>query len=222
MTEKRKSSNCNTTYNRNFSCHMIFWDIEYWWHDISNRIEYRDTGGILCAVSAAEMCGQERFREHAREPRHTLLRIRACVCRRIRKSGQCGWVLKRMPMCRKLILSGGRERCIALSCRHLKVVMSLTANTANGKTWHGSCADACGCGQYFWQKRKCLRPHISHLQWRASIATAATACRVIKRTTYEVVACLRTPIFPSNYGLRSACILYTRAYYNGVFMVAII
>jgi len=43
-----------------------------------------------------------------------------------------------------------------------------------GKIGYQSSADACRRRRYFWRKRKCLRPHISHLQWRASIATAAT------------------------------------------------
>ena len=57
--------------------------------------------------------------------------------------------------------------------------MSPTADTTDGKTGYRSSADACRCGRYFWQKRKCLRPHISHLQWWASIATAATVSRFL-------------------------------------------
>jgi len=52
--------------------------------------------------------------------------------------------------------------------------MSLTADAADG---FQSSADACGRGCYFWQKQKFLRPHISHLQRRASVATAAAFSR---------------------------------------------
>jgi len=45
---------------------------------------------------------------------------------------------------------------------------------ASASFYSASSADACGHGQYYWQMRKCLRPHISHLQWWASIAMAIT------------------------------------------------
>jgi len=43
-----------------------------------------------------------------------------------------------------------------------------------------------GCGRYFWQKQKCLRPHISHLQRPASIVTAATVS-LFRHYTYFVI-----------------------------------
>jgi len=83
----------------------------------------------------------------------------------------------------KLILSvhGGCELYLVLSRAHLYVIMSLTADTANGKTGYWSSRDACGHVRYF-MEAKCLRPHISHLQWQPSVVTATVApCRVIKR-----------------------------------------
>jgi len=65
----------------------------------------------------------------------------------------------------KLTLSicGRRECYFALSCGHLKDVMSLTADPTDGKTGYRSNGDACRQGWYF-----------SHLQWRASVVTAST------------------------------------------------
>jgi len=53
--------------------------------------------------------------------------------------------------------------------------MSLAAAAADG---YRSSADACGRGRYFWQKQKCLRPHISHLQRQASLTTAYAISRL--------------------------------------------
>jgi len=73
--------------------------------------------------------------------------------------------------------------------------MSLSADAAGGKTEYRSSADACGRGRYFWKKQKCLRTHISLLQWWASIATAATMSRRnwgrAVGTTCEVLARLQ-------------------------------
>jgi len=52
-------------------------------------------------------------------------------------------------------------------------VNASAADATDGKMGYSPSADACGCVQYFWRKRKCLRLHISHLHRQASIATAA-------------------------------------------------
>jgi len=49
--------------------------------------------------------------------------------------------------------------------------MSLTADAADGKTGYRSSADA---NSISGKGENVCRPHISHLQWRVSIATAAT------------------------------------------------
>jgi len=105
------------------------------------------------ADSAAEMCRQERFRE------------RICELTQM-----CSLTRTRQHI--------AAHTCVCLRTRpqtHADAsVNASAADAAGSKTGYRSSADACGRIQYFWWKRKCLRPHISHLQRRASIATAAT------------------------------------------------
>ena len=127
------------------------------------------------------MCRRERFRERTQMRLGTHLRIDACIlaciCGCVRYRGQCGHIRKRTPMHQWTHLQAYTprpRRTRTLPCVKLQTLVSRYPDAADGKTGHWSSADVCKRGRHFWRKQKCLRLHISHLHWRASIATAAT------------------------------------------------